>query len=340
MPYCTEVLCGPPPELPRAQTALKVGTVTVNARVPYRCDKGFIVSIIPASTTFDISCVLSGRKGIYVIPPPEEQCKPARCSTVPDVEHGHVDSDQTVWRYLDKVPFRCDSGYALGGVKHETKFFGSCDANGVWTINDDPKCSPVVCANKPIDIPQYMQEYARIVPSTSIYPILSNQTLTLECVPGAIVTNSSGSASKFDITCGDDGEFFSDGVCAIPCPVVPKVPYSSSKWFGKSIEFGGSGASIFCKEGYTTYFGGQSNQTIICDRNGTLSKIDPCLPADLSRNPDGSGGAVPIEPTDWPYEASESFNVYAYMKRILQDSRGAGSHTSTLILFTVLVAII
>jgi hypothetical protein len=56
IPTCTEAICGIPPVLPLSRTPQRSGRVKVGSRVLYRCDPGFFVSEIPASTTFNVRC--------------------------------------------------------------------------------------------------------------------------------------------------------------------------------------------------------------------------------------------------------------------------------------------
>ena len=331
IPTCTEAVCGVPPVLPLARTAQRSGKVKVGTRVLYRCDPGFFVSEIPSSTTFNVRCDFINNTAQYVVPPPEEQCHPNVCGPIPNLVHAHLDTSQTDFHYLDIVPFACDEGFSLGGEPGETTFTGSCDMHGFWTLTDDPQCEPVVCASTPDDIPPDILEYGTLVPFES-YPITYNESSVVECIPGAVVTGTEGSKTSFPIVCGPEGWFTSDGVCAIPCPAVPKVSHSVSKYFGKVIEYGEDGVVVQCKEGYVAENSGLTVQHVVCLRNGTLSGLDHCIVST------GSGGDGTNGLSQWPYEQSESFNVAAYMSRLLSEGRDV--HVTTAVSVTTLLAVL
>jgi len=320
IPTCTEAVCGVPPVLPLARTPQRSGKVKVGTRVLYRCDPGFFVSEIPASTTFNVRCDFINNTAQFVVPPPEEQCHPNVCGPIPNLVHSHLDTSQSDFHYQDIVPFACDEGYSLGGEPGEVTFTGSCDIHGFWTLTDDPPCEPVVCATTPDEIPADILEYGRLVPFDE-YPITYNESSVVECSSGAVVTGTGGANTSFPITCGPEGWFTSDGVCAIPCPAVPKVSHSVSKYFGKVIEYGQKPAIVQCKEGYVAENSGLAIQNVICLRNGTLSGLDHCIQSTGS-GVDGTDGTDGL--SQWPYQEGESFNVAAYMARLLSEGRSGG----------------
>ena len=331
IPTCTEAVCGPPPTLPLARTAQRSGKVKVGTRVLYRCDPGFFVSEIPSSTTFNIRCDFINNTGTYVVPPPEEQCHPNVCGPIPNLVHAHLDTTQSDFHYTDIVPFACDEGFSLGGEPGEIKFTGSCNIHGFWTLTDDPQCEPVVCASSPEEIPADILEYGTLVPFDH-YPITYNESSIVECGPGAVVTGTQGVKTSFPIECGPEGWFTSDGVCAIPCPAVPKVSHSVSKYFGKVIEYGQDPVVVECKEGYVAENSGLAVQHVICLRNGTLTGLDKCIESTGSGE-DGLSGM-----SQWPYQQGESFNVAAYMARLLSEARSGG--TASVTVFSIIAVIV
>jgi hypothetical protein len=313
IPTCTEAICGIPPVLPLSRTPQRSGRVKVGSRVLYRCDPGFFVSEIPASTTFNVRCDYINQTAQYVVPPLEEQCHPNVCGPLPDLEHAHLDTSQSEFRYLDVVPFSCNEGFSLGGEPGDTTFTGSCNIHGFWTLTDDPPCQPVICATTPDDIPADILEYGYLVPFES-YPITYNQSSTVECERGAVVAGSGGAKTSFPIECGPEGWFTSDGVCAIPCPVIPKISHSTSNYFGKALEYDQEPAVIQCKDGYVAQSSGVAVQNVICLRNGTLSGIDVCVASGAG---DGTSGL-----NQWPSQEGEAFNVAAYMSLLLSEGKG------------------
>lgn len=275
LPHCIEEVCPELPALEHSDTVHVAGDVKVGTRVLYRCTDGFFVSRVPASSTFNIMCEMVNGKPAYVVPPPERRCRPAPCLPLPSLLHAHVDATQTEWNYQDIVRFSCEDGYALGGVKGDTTFAGYCNTQGLWTIADNPKCAPVICGAGRGDVPPDMLQYGKMA-EFSTSPIHFEMSTTVQCIPGAVVTGTGGMKTQFELLCGSDGEFTSDGLCAIPCPPVPKVAHSTSKYFGKVIEYGGPAAKVTCKEGFKTK-NGESVQELTCGRDGNLTPVDECL---------------------------------------------------------------
>jgi hypothetical protein len=290
MPRCTESTCPAVPDIPHSATVHVAGLVKIDSRVIYRCHEGYYVSIIPMSETFNIRCDFINGFAQYVLPTKEFLCKGIACLPLPELEHAHVDGDETGWRFNETVPFSCEKGYALGGVKGENQFTGYCNAQGIWKIDENPNCAPVVCGSDSSEIPRDLLRYGTIAPFSAT-PIHYPMGTTITCVPGAVVVGTNGEETVFDITCGPDGDFLNAGLCALPCPPVPKVGHSTSKDFGRVVEYGEPAAVISCKPGYLTSQGSQK-QYLTCSRDGKLTPIDPCV-------------LVSGEHTVWDYEPRE-----------------------------------
>jgi hypothetical protein len=64
------------------------------------------------------------------------------------------------------------------------------------------------------------------------------------------------------------------------------VAHSTSKYFGKVIEYGEPPAKITCKPGYKTK-NGETVQELTCARDGTLTPVDECLAQTGYENPWG-----------------------------------------------------
>ena len=307
MPRCVESTCPEPPLLEHASTIQVSGEVSADDRVIYRCDNGFFVSEIPASSTFNIRCEFLGGRAQYVLPPAEDRCKALPCLALPELVNARVESSNNVWRYLDSVPFSCVPGYTLGGEKGKNEFDGSCNSQGMWTINDQPKCEKVVCDEVPAD----MLKYARLVPFGSA-PINYGMNTTVECTNGAVVTYSAGTETSFDLECGESGEYTSTGICAIPCPVIPKVSFSTSPSFGKILQFGDGPVTITCKEGYMTSTGDRA-QRIACNRDGTLTHISDCTP--IPGYSGGQAAAYNEHPDIWGYQDSTALSDGMFLRK-------------------------
>ena len=305
MPNCVPATCPDPPVLEYSATAHVAGAVTIDSRVIYRCQDGYIISSVPASSTYNIRCDFINGAGQYVIPPPEDRCHPVPCLPIPAIPHAHSMDPTTVWKYGMRAPFSCDPGYSLGGVRGSVSFDGSCDTNGEWNINQTPKCSPVVCGTSRDDIPAEMLKYATLTPFKAS-PIIYQAHTTVQCIPGATVTNSDGEDTQFEIYCGPDGDLISSGVCAIACPPVPRLAHSTSPYFGKVIDYGQTDVIVTCKPGYKTKEG-SSTQTVTCDRDGFLSQMDPCVKDDgyLTRK-DGESDWSYLDPAHILRDASRS----------------------------------
>jgi hypothetical protein len=296
LPRCVNAACPNPPVLPHATTLQVSGTVAVGDRVIYRCEDGYTVSQIPASSTFNLRCDVIGGRPMYVIPPPESQCKPAQCLPLPALYNAHVTNGYTAWHYQQVAHFECDAGYSLGSVKGETTFDGYCNTQGIWSLDDDPKCAPVTCAATVSEIPKHLIAYARMSPFPS-EPIQFNMNTTVTCIGGAVVTGTGQSETSFTLECGPDGDLSSEGVCAVPCPPLPKVSHSTSAYFNRIIEYGDPPATIKCKPGYTSQ-SGEVVQEVTCSRDGTLSPIEACVFDHGYRQ--GSG-----ENSDFEYQSQE-----------------------------------
>ena len=275
LPRCKAVTCAAPPVLPYAATIHVAGSVPIGTRLLYRCTDGFVVSVIPASSTFNVMCELIKGVPQYVIPPPEKQCKASACLPLPELDNAHVVDGRTAWRYQEVARFECDNGYALGSVKGATAFDGYCNTQGLWTLQDNPKCSKVICAAGNKLIPPGILEYARLVPFIQ-EPIKFGMNTTVQCVSGAVVTGTNQRSTRFDLKCGPDGDFQSSGICAIPCAPIPKVAHSVSAYFGQTLEFGQPAATIKCKPGFITK-SGKRVQDVICSRDGNLTPIEECV---------------------------------------------------------------
>ena len=299
MPRCRAASCPVPPVLPNAATLQVSGTVPVGSQVLYRCTSGFMVSKVPASSTFFISCDIVGGKPFYVIPPLERQCQAANCLPLPTLMNAHIADGKEAWRYQDTAQFECDQGYSLGSVKGATSFTGFCNSQGLWTISDHPKCAPMICAETSKEVPIELLGYARAAPFTQ-EPIIFGMNTTVNCISGAVVTGTDQRESSFDLECGPDGDFVSNGVCAVPCSPLPKVSHSTSAHFGQVLEYGEAPARIRCRAGYATK-SGETIQEITCSRDGTLSPIEDCVTdSGYLTNPDnGYGGA---EGDGWNYQ--------------------------------------
>ena len=320
LPHCEEIQCSDPPLLEHASTVHVSGKVTVDSRVIYRCDTGYLVSEIPLSQTFSIRCELVNELGQYAIPSPEKRCNANACLQMPNLVNSVVDSTNSVWRYTDLVPFKCITGYTLGGVKGKDHFSGHCNSQGVWTINDTPRCDKVQCGTS-TDIPSDLLEYTKYAPfegNTAVYGMNS----TVVCVDGAVVVGSGGTQTGFVMECGPDGEFISadGGLCAIPCPIIPKVSFSRSRDFGRILEWGEEPAVVTCKEGFQMSTG-DADQEIFCNRDGTLSAISQCTPIPnyFYGRTDHGDGNIDV----WPYQDGGSLSDQAYIRKSAHD-RGVG----------------
>lgn len=292
MPRCAESTCPADlPVIPHSATVHVEGHVKFDTRIIYRCDEGYYVSLIPMSETFFVRCDFINGSAQYVIPTKDFLCKAVACLPLPELKNAHVDGDESGWRFNETVPFSCDTGYALGGVKGQNEFIGYCNTQGVWTINEEPNCAPVVCGVDSSDIPAELLGYAKLVPFQGS-PIQYQMNSTIVCVPGAVVVDSNGEKTGFEITCGPDGDFIAGGLCAIPCSPVPKVAHSTSKDFGRIVEYTQPPAVITCKPGYLTTQGLET-QYLTCSRDGQLTPIDPCV---LASNTSTQG---------WAYEQAQ-----------------------------------
>jgi len=225
------------------------------------------------------------------LPMPEFLCKAIACLPLPALKNAHVNGGQTGWRYNQTVPFSCNTGYALGGVKGDNEFIGYCNTQGIWTIDENPNCAPVICGKDNTEIPPDLLEYATLVPY-AVSPIQYQMNTTVTCIPGAVVVGTNGEGKTFEISCGADGDFTGDGLCAIPCLPVPRVSHSTSRDFGRIVEYGEPAAIITCKPGYLTSQGART-QSLTCSRDGKLTPIDPCVLAN------GNNGLT------WGYEQAQ-----------------------------------
>lgn len=320
LPRCAPAACQKPPVIPNAATLQVAGLVPIGSRVLYRCADGFVVSQIPASSTFNILCDVIGGIPKYVLPPPEKQCKPAACLPLPTLTNAHVTDGSSEWFYKDTAHFECNTGYTLGSVKGETTFEGYCNTQGVWTIEDNPKCAPVTCAATKKEIPGELIDYGVMKPF-STEPIQFGMNTTVTCARGAVVTGTNGTKTAFELECGPDGEFTSRGVCAVPCPPVPKVGHSRSAHFGRVLEYGQPGARIFCKPGFVTK-SGETVQDIICRRDGSLTPIEAC-----------TGNVSYTDTYESPFE-------YENPQHILQDAEYVKSTSTVTCVTSFLVALL
>ena len=314
LPRCVELACGDPPLLEHATTIQISGKVPIDSRVIYRCDTGYFVTEIPASSTFNVRCELLNGFPQYAIPTVENRCKANTCLPMPSLENAVVDSLNTVWRYKDRVPFACIPGYTLGGVKGQSKFDGACNSQGMWTINDHPECAKVVCGTS-ADIPADMLVYGYLHPFTESTTVSYGMSTTVVCTDGALVVGSGGGEATFEIVCGPDGDYIisGGGVCAIPCPIVPKVSHSTSRDFGKILEFGNAPATISCKPGYQTA-AKETDQQILCNRDGTLSHISECTPIPNYIGY-GSGNTDEEPPDIWGYQDAGALSDGAFLRK-------------------------
>jgi hypothetical protein len=305
LPRCQPESCTAPPVIPNSASLQVSGTVNVGSQVIYRCASGFMISRIPASSTFSVSCDIVGGRPFYVIPPMDKLCKAADCLPLPTLMNAHVADGKAAWRYQDIARFECDSGYALGSVKGATEFTGYCNSQGLWTIEDNPKCAPLICADSSKEVPAELLGYARMAPFSN-EPIIFGMNTTVACISGATVTGTNQKETSFNLECGPDGDFTSNGICAIPCSPLPKVSHSTSAYFGQVLEYGQPPARIRCKPGYMTK-SGETIQEITCARDGTLSPIEKCVTDNgYSSNPDGSmGGGGQDGDGGWNYQHPE-----------------------------------
>lgn len=274
-PLCITSQCPlPPPTLPHAQATYRSGSISADTRIVFRCDEGFVMSDNPAVSTLSVGCQYLDGVAQYVIP--NATCIAAPCLPIPEVTNAFPKDARTVWRYLDSVPFSCIQGYTVGGIKGHSTFEGYCSMQGVWTIDNGLGCSPVQCATSADGVNSNITDYGYLVPF-STYPVEYSSSTTVQCAPGAIVTGTEGKDSSFTVVCGPDGEFTSVGVCAYPCPVIPKLPFATSSGFGSPVEYGEHGVTITCKPGYRTP-SGMIAQTVTCNRDGTLTPTEECVP--------------------------------------------------------------
>lgn len=293
LPECVEAVCPDLPKIENTDTVHVAGKVPINSRVIYRCNDGYIVSKIPETATFNIRCDFIDNKAQYVIPPAEERCHPADCDPLPLLHNAQALDNREVWKYTEIANFKCNPGFAKGGVKGDTSFTGACNSLGLWNLEDNPKCEKLVCGTRD-EIPPEMLTYGVMTPFSKS-PVEYEMKTTVKCQDGTVVTNSNAEESEFEIMCGPDGDFISNGVCANQCPPIPKARNAISNSFGKVIEYGQPPAVIMCKAGYFTKEG-SPRQVVSCSREGTLDPVLDCYKAEGYIDGEGRRSS------EWNYE--------------------------------------
>ncbi|NWU99165.1 C4BPA protein, partial [Upupa epops] len=187
VPYCTLILCLPPPGIENGQVSNTGGEFPFGTAVTYSCDGGF--SLLGEAT---IQCTANdNQEGMWSGPAPE--CKVVKCRN-PSVENGkRLSGFGTEHSYKDTVTFGCNPGYSLHGSSVVT-----CEADSEWKPSL-PTCEPIYCG----PAPQFpFAELLGAAGNTS--PV--GTKLSYRCKPG--YTAARGKSSV--VTCQEDADWAAD----------------------------------------------------------------------------------------------------------------------------------
>ncbi|NXN98949.1 C4BPA protein, partial [Rhinopomastus cyanomelas] len=186
-PFCTIILCPPPPEIANGWSSNTGREFPFGVAVTYSCNEGF--SLVGESM---IHCTANDdREGLWSGEAPE--CRVVKCRN-PSVENGRrLSGFGTDHGYKDTVAFGCNTGYSLQGSSVVT-----CGADSEWEPSL-PTCEPIYCG----PAPQFpFAELMGAAGNTSPF----GTKLRYRCRPG--YTAAGGKSSV--VTCQEDADWAAD----------------------------------------------------------------------------------------------------------------------------------
>ncbi|XP_053853872.1 complement receptor type 2 [Vidua macroura] len=188
VPYCDRV-CGLPPKITNGKhSGMEFTQFPYGSEVKYSCAEG--LSLIGDESLYCTS--EDGENLTWSGPAP--QCRVVRCPK-PVLERGRMTPQTFTFPYGLLLHFSCDQGFGLRGAAQS-----QCLADGTWHP-PLPTCQPVLC-------PQPRVPFGRLkspLGGRSWYQ--TNETVTLECLPGYQFPDDGMMENAWTATCLPDGSW-------------------------------------------------------------------------------------------------------------------------------------
>uniref|UniRef100_A0A8C9NCM6 Sushi domain-containing protein n=1 Tax=Serinus canaria TaxID=9135 RepID=A0A8C9NCM6_SERCA len=188
VPFCDRV-CGPPPEITFGQHSGRGGReFSYGTKVTYSCAEG--LSLVGDESLYCTS--EDGRSLAWSGPAPA--CRAVRCPK-PVVERGRMTPQMFTFPYGLLLHFSCEQGFGLRGAAQS-----QCLADGTWHP-PVPTCQPVLC-------PEPRVPFGRLKsPLGEQRWFQTNETVTLECLPGYQLPDKAMMENAWTATCLPDGSW-------------------------------------------------------------------------------------------------------------------------------------
>nr|XP_054504513.1 complement receptor type 1-like [Agelaius phoeniceus] len=188
VPYCDRV-CGPPPKITNGQhSGMGFTQFTYGSEVKYSCAEG--LSLIGNKSLYCTSedgenLTWSGRA---------PECRAVRCPK-PVVERGRMSPQVFTFPYGLLLHFSCEEGFRLRGAAQS-----QCLADGTWDP-PVPTCQPVLCPPPQVPFGKLKS------PLGEQRWYQTDETVTLECLPGYQFPDNGMMENAWTATCLPDGSW-------------------------------------------------------------------------------------------------------------------------------------
>ncbi|XP_028329615.1 sushi, von Willebrand factor type A, EGF and pentraxin domain-containing protein 1 isoform X2 [Gouania willdenowi] len=260
LPSCVPVSCSLPPPLRNGYVQGKIQT-TFNSRVTYACEAGYRLIGQPYRV-----CQANRQWSNNNIP----TCVLLTCEPPPDIIHGHYKGSE--FQVGRKVEYVCDEGYELAGDPIWT-----CLKYGTWDKSRRPRCSPVQCAEPPLE------ENHLVLKSLDS----ASGTVELSCEGGYVLKGAR------ILRCTPSQEWNDTfPVCnQVFCGQLPEVSFGGPSSSSPPFPFS-SVVSYTCMDGFTL----RKETSVSCLASGHWSSPYPeCIPVECPHPSDISNGIVDVQ---------------------------------------------
>ncbi|KAL9824409.1 complement component receptor 1-like protein isoform 1-T2 [Geothlypis trichas] len=188
LPFCDKV-CGPPPQIAFGQHSGRGGReFSYGSKVTYSCAEG--LSLVGDESLYCTSD--DGKSLAWSGPAPE--CRAVRCPK-PVVERGRMTPQMFTFPYGLLLHFSCEEGFGLRGAAQS-----QCQADGTWDP-PVPTCQPVLCPEPRVPFGKLKS------PLGEQRWYQTNETVTLECLPGYQLPDNGMMENAWTATCLPDGSW-------------------------------------------------------------------------------------------------------------------------------------
>ncbi|CAG5116603.1 unnamed protein product, partial [Candidula unifasciata] len=229
-------------------------------------------------------------------------CVPVTCKQLPVPPlNGTLLTTRSTYYYNDQINIICNFGYAL-----ENPSVATCQSNGNWSYNTNPKCKKMTCPQPPV----LKHEASRFPSKGDIEP---GASLTVTCNSN----NRSGNITRKTVFCAPSphvsGQFSLQGN-DLKCPEVDcgkpegihggKTVLVTDTTYGSSFKFTCDSSRGFTLTGKSTL----GNSSVVCQSNGHWGFASLTCEGSKCKDPGTRAGTVQIVRTSYAVDQLVQYN--------------------------------